>query len=54
MAKKPSNKPGMIPGMMLSLDKKAVRSEEQRKADQDEEAQMKEAMRQKVLAAASK
>ena len=36
-AKKPSTKPGPrpgVPGMMLSLDKKAVRSEEQRKADQ--------------------
>ena len=36
-AKKPSPKPGPkpgVPGMMLSLDKKAVRSEEQRKADQ--------------------
>ena len=36
-AKKPTTKPGPrlgVPGMMLSLDKKAVRSEEQRKADQ--------------------
>ena len=35
--KKPITKPGPrpgVPGMMLSLDKKAMRSEEQRKADQ--------------------
>jgi hypothetical protein len=36
--KKPRPPPGVprpgVPGMMLSLDKKAVRSEEQRKADQ--------------------
>ena len=42
-----------VPGMMLSLDRKAVRSDKQRKADQDEEAQMKEAMRRRALAAAA-
>lgn len=46
-----NERPAAAPKMMIGLDKKAERTPDQKKKDQDEEAAMKEAMRQKALEA---